>query len=351
MLFGKGILRLLPSHLARLGKSTNIFILSSPTVWRNCGRAVGRGFRVAGGPKIILFDDRESSKNLRTFEQICRQLLRAGADRRAVVLGVGGGVVGDVAGYVAASFLRGVTLVHVPTTLVAQVDSAIGGKTGVNLPEGKNLVGAFFPPRLVLADAETLSTLPDREYRSGIYEIIKYGIIGDSQLFRFLEANLNGLLRRDARVLDYVIPRCIEAKANIVGRDERESGVREKLNFGHTFGHALETVTGYRVYRHGEAIAWGIAAAALLGVTLGMTAPLEAKKMIHLVARCGALPPLPMASPERMIAAMRADKKTRSGRFRFVVASKIGRAETVPDVPEKVIRQVLRELPTLVARK
>lgn len=351
VIFGKGVLRLLPSQLNQLGKSAHIFVLSSPTVWRNCGRGVARGFRVAGDPKIILFDDRESSKNLRTIEQICRQLVRAGADRQAVVLAVGGGVVGDVAGYVAASFLRGVTLVHVPTTLVAQVDSAIGGKTGVNLPEGKNLVGAFFPPQLVLADSETLSTLPDREFRSGIYEIIKYGIIGDPQLFKFLEVHLSGLLRRDPGVLDYVIPRCIKAKADIVGRDERESGIRETLNFGHTFGHALETVTGYRVYRHGEAIAWGMAAAALLGVALGMTPRLQAKKMIHLVARGGALPALPLASPERMITAMRADKKARAGRFRFVVASKIGRAETVSDVPEKVIRQVLRELPSLAARK
>ncbi len=277
--------------------------------------------------------------------------MRAGADRQALIIAVGGGVVGDVAGYVAASLLRGVKLVHVPTTLVAQVDSSIGGKTGVNLPEGKNLVGAFYPPRMVLADTDTLRTLPSRDYRSGIYEIIKYGIIGDRRLFRFLEAHLGGLMRRDSAVLDYVIPRCIKAKAEVVGRDERESGIRESLNFGHTVGHALEAVTAYRVFRHGEAVAWGISAAALLGFAIGLTPQADAKRMIDLVARAGSLPTLPAISPERLIAAMRADKKARLGRLRFVLASKIGCVETVSDVSEKVIREVLRELPALVARK
>jgi 3-dehydroquinate synthase len=303
-----------------------------------------RGFPFRGGPSAILFDDRESSKNMRTVEQICRRLVRAGADRQALLIAVGGGVVGDVAGYVAASFLRGVNLVHVPTTLVAQVDSAIGGKTGVNLPEGKNLVGAFFPPRMVLSDSDALRTLPNREYRSGIYEVIKYAIIGDPQLFRFLQTNMIQLLRRQPSALDYVIPRCIKAKADVVGRDEHESGVREFLNFGHTVGHALETVTGYGVYRHGEAVAWGMAAAALLGVAIGKSPASQAKEIIDLIALAGRLPALPLVSAERMIAAMRADKKTRAGRLRFVISSKMGRAETVPGIPEKVIRDVLREL-------
>lgn len=352
VLFGKGLLQCLPGPIARLGKPSNIFILSSPPVWRNWGRHVLRGCRDPVAPKgccTVLFDDRESSKNLQTIEHVCRQLVRAGADRQSMLVAVGGGVVGDMVGYVAASFLRGVRLVHVPTTLVAQVDSAIGGKTGVNLPEGKNLVGAFYPPRMVLTDPDTLKTLPGREYSSGIYEVIKYGIIIDRQLFQFLEAELENLLRRDPAALDYVIPRCIKAKARIVGRDERESGLREILNFGHTFGHALETVTRYRVFRHGEAVAWGMIAAALLGVAIGKTTPSHAKRMIDLIARVGPLPALPAISADRMITVMRADKKACAGHLRFIVSSKIGRSETVSNVPEKLTRQVLRELPAFVA--
>lgn len=354
VLYSKGLLQRLPRHITPL-KPSNIYILSSPTVWRNWGRYVARGCRESRGHKntvfTVLFDDRERSKNLETVEHICRQLVRAGADRQAMLVAVGGGVVGDVAGYVAASFLRGVQLVHVPTTLVAQVDSSIGGKTGVNLPEGKNLVGAFYPPRIVLADPDTLRTLPRREYRSGIYEVIKYGIIGDPQLFRFLERQLAGVLRRDSSALDYAIPRCIKAKADIVGRDERESGLRETLNFGHTLGHALETVTRYRVFRHGEAVAWGMIGVALLGVAIGKTTPSDAKKMINLIAQAGPLPALPTTTVESILAAMRADKKARGGRLRFVVATKIGRTKTVTGIPERVLGEVLGELRGLVVPK
>ena len=199
------------------------------------------------------------------MELLCRKLTRAGADRKSLIVAVGGGVVGDVAGFVAASYLRGVALVHVPTTLVAQVDSSIGGKTGVNLPEGKNLVGAFYPPRLVLIDTDLLRTLPERQFRSGVAEVIKYGVIADAELFAYLEQNMEKLLRQDRDALEYVIPRCVEIKADVVSRDEHESGLREILNFGHTFGHALESVTKYRRYLHGEAVAWGMVAASLLG--------------------------------------------------------------------------------------
>ncbi|MBI3668512.1 MAG: 3-dehydroquinate synthase [Acidobacteria bacterium] len=204
VLCGRGTLARAGELVAGLGEHTGVFLLSSPRVWKHWGRALARSFRRAGGCNIILFDDRETSKNIRAVETLCRRLVRAGADRRAVLVAVGGGVVGDIAGFVAASYLRGVRLVHVPTTLVAQVDSAIGGKTGVNLPEGKNLVGAFYPPRLVLADPDVLQTLPQRQYRSGLYEVIKYGVIGDATLFRFLERRLDDLLRRDARITTLV---------------------------------------------------------------------------------------------------------------------------------------------------
>src|SRR5580700_2890257 len=227
--------------VARLGETTGIYVLSSPRVWEHWGgqllRALGKGKRKRVPVRAMLFDDSEAAKDLTTIEQITRQLVLAGADRKATIVAMGGGVVGDVAGFAAASYLRGLRLVHVPTTLVAQVDSAIGGKTGVNLPEGKNLVGAFHPPKLVLADPKVLLTLPHREYRSGLYEVVKCGIIADPKLFRFLETHMNAVLRRDSKALEWVIRRCIRIKARVVARDEREGGLRHILNFGHTLGH------------------------------------------------------------------------------------------------------------------
>ena len=204
-----------------------------------------RNFRAARRP--ILFDDSEAAKRLSTVEAIARALVRAGADRHSVLVAVGGGVVGDVAGFAAATYLRGVRLVHIPTTLVAQVDSSIGGKTGVNLPEGKNLVGAFYPPKLVIADPNLLRTLPHREFRSGLYEVVKYGVIADARAFRISrKAHAGGAAARPWQRSRWIIPRCAAIKAHVVSEDEREGGLRQILNFGHTIGHALEAVTGYR---------------------------------------------------------------------------------------------------------
>ena len=348
VVYGRGALGRAAKEIGGLASDsssshTGFFLLCSPRVaqhWRAKIEA-GIGSRLR---ETILFDDRERSKNLRTVERIARALVRAGADRRAGIIAAGGGVVGDVAGFAAASFLRGVSLVHIPTTLVAQVDSAIGGKTGVNLPEGKNLVGAFYPPRLVLADPDTLATLPVREYRSGIYEVIKYGVISDTELFAFLEDNLERVVRREAKALDWVIPRCLRAKAEVVGRDERESGLREVLNFGHTFAHALETVTGYRVYRHGEAVGWGMIAAARLSVQAGLLPDSEAQRIEALVRRTGLLPPWPRESSKRLLTVMGADKKTRGGRLRFVLAHQIGRVETLEGIPAGDVEWVLTEM-------
>jgi 3-dehydroquinate synthase len=309
-----------------------------------------QSFRRAGGCHRILFDDREASKNLRTVERICRLLVGAGADRRAVIVALGGGVLGDVAGFVAASYARGVSLVHIPTTLVAQVDSAIGGKTGVNLPEGKNLVGAFYQPRLVLADPDLLRTLPAREYRSGIYEVMKYGVIGDPALFRYLEKNFEKLIRRDAAALGWVISRCVRAKARVVSRDERESGLREMLNFGHTVAHALESATAYRKFLHGEAVGWGMIVATLLAVALSELESETAARIIRLVSRVGTLPQVKRIAVKPILRAMRADKKARDGVLRFVLPTGIGRVETVAGVPEVLVRRVLRELPAVLVK-
>jgi 3-dehydroquinate synthase len=269
--------------------------------------------------------------------------VRAGADRRALLVAVGGGVVGDVAGFVAASYARGIGLVHIPTTLVAQVDSAVGGKTGVNLPEGKNLVGAFYPAKLVIADPELLRTLPPREFRSGIYEIIKYGVIGDAKLFQFLELKVEKLVRRDPAALDFVIERSVSQKARVVSLDERESGLREILNFGHTFAHALESVTRYRKYLHGEAVGWGMIAATRLAVASGLLSAKDSGRILHLIARVGSLPRWPSASPARLIAAMQADKKTRAGRLRFVLPERIGKVCCGMEADPQILAQVLRE--------
>ena len=300
--------------------------------------------------RLHLFDDAEAGKNLQTVEKIARKLVHAGADRKSLLIAVGGGVVGDVAGFVAASYLRGLALVQVPTTVVAQVDSAIGGKTGVNLPEGKNLVGAFYPPRGVLVDPEVLASLPEREFRGGLAEVIKYGVIADAKLFAFLEQNIDRILRRDSRAMEHVIRRSIEIKANVVSRDERESGLREILNYGHTFAHALESATRYRKYRHGEAVAWGMMCAAMLGHEAANTPADDVARIVSLVRRIGPLPGWPAVEPQRLFAFMQADKKTKFGRVRFVLSPRLGHAESYEAVPEKTALCVLRYGPQLALR-
>jgi 3-dehydroquinate synthase len=329
------------------GRRGEIFFLSSPRVWNYWGRkltAKSRGQRSA----TILFDDSELAKRLATVEKIARALVSLGADRDATLVAVGGGVVGDVAGFVAASYLRGVRLIHVPTTLVAQVDSAIGGKTGVNLPEGKNLVGAFYPPELVIADPDVLSTLPHRQYRAGLYEIIKYGVIADPALFRYLERNMLALLRRDRAALEYVIPRCIRIKAMVVGKDERESGLRQILNFGHTLGHALETATGYKKFLHGEAVGHGMIFATLLALAIGHLGVKDAARIIGLILSVGPLPRIPSLSNSELRSLMLSDKKVHAGEIGWVLPSVIGKAKWGVAVPRRAVGASFRSLPGLL---
>jgi 3-dehydroquinate synthase len=340
VLYAQGLLARAGAALSSLDENAGVYVLSSPRVWRRWGRALEKGFRRVGGR--VLFGDGEHGKTLRAVETISRALFRQGAGRRSIIVALGGGVVGDVAGFVAATYMRGVRLVHVPTTLLAQVDSAIGGKTGVNLPEGKNLVGAFYQPSLVLVDPEVLRTLPARQYRSGIYEVIKYGVIGDAELFAWLEKHIPGLAARHAPTLDWVIPRCIEAKARVASEDERESGPREALNFGHTFGHALEAATRYRRYLHGEAVGWGMIVAARLAVAQGMLAQGEAEPIERLVRRVGPLPSWPAVAAEKLFETMRGDKKSRAGKLRFVLPRGIGQVETGVEAPDSHVWRVLQ---------
>lgn len=240
--------------------SKKIAIISNPTVWKFYGKQVVTSLRTAGFlPVKILIPDGEKYKNLNTVEKIYTQMLKAGIDRKGCVVAVGGGVIGDIAGFVAATYMRGIKLVQVPTTLLAQVDASIGGKTGVDHKLGKNLIGAFHQPLFVLSDIDTLRTLPEREFRAGLAEVIKYGIIMDAELFDFMEKEREKVLAREKDALIFIVKRCSEIKAEIVEKDEREeTGLRSILNFGHTIGHAIEAATKYRRYLHGEAVAMGM---------------------------------------------------------------------------------------------
>ena len=345
-----GLLRRAGQEIAKLGQFSSVHVVSSPKVWRAVGKVFAGSFAWGAAPVVHLFDDAERVKNLATVELLTRRLVRACADRKSLLVAVGGGVVGDVTGFVAASYLRGVALVQVPTTLVAQVDSAVGGKTGVNLPEGKNLVGAFYPPRLVLADPEALRSLPEREFRGGLAEVIKYGVIADAKLFAYLEENLEKILRREAAALEHIIRRSVEIKAWVVSQDERESGLREILNYGHTFGHALESTTRYRRYQHGEAVAWGMMCAALLGYGVVHMPGDTVSRIVALIKRVGPLPRWPKTSPKKLFAAMHADKKARGGKVRFVLAPRLGKASSYDAVPAKMVECVLRCAPECLQR-
>jgi len=345
----RGAITRLAALIARVGDSTGTFFLSSPRVWKLWGKKVSAGFRGRRNLGVILFDDRETSKRLATVEEIARKLIRAGADRRSILIAVGGGVVGDVAGFVAATYLRGVRIVHVPTTLVAQVDSSIGGKTGVDLPEGKNLMGAFYPPQLVVADPDVLNTLPHQQFRSGLYEVLKYAVIADRELFEFLERAMPAILRRDPQALSRVIERCMRIKARVVSKDEREGGFRQILNFGHTLGHALEASTGYRRFLHGEAIGWGMIEATVLGVAMNRIREREAGRVIHLILSVGPLPRLSGIRARELRRIIAGDKKSRGGKVKWVLPRRIGSAEWGREVPWAVAERAFDELPSLVA--
>jgi 3-dehydroquinate synthase len=318
--------------------------VSSARIARLHGARLLRSLRRAGHrPVLLLVPDGEGAKTPAQVEGLHRRFARAGLDRGAWVLALGGGVVGDVAGFAAATYLRGVRLAMAPTTLLAQVDASIGGKTGVNLPEGKNLVGSFHQPRLVLADTRALATLPEREFRSGLAEVVKVGAALDRALFALVEREADRLLERDPVLVARVVARCARLKAGVVTADERDlSGRRAVLNYGHTVGHALEAATGYRRFRHGEAVSIGIVAAARLAVRLGALAPADAARQERLLARLGLPTRVPRGVPlSRIVQALRRDKKARDGRLVFVLTPSMGSARLRP---LRTIRHVSRVL-------
>jgi 3-dehydroquinate synthase len=337
----EGIVEQLPALLDARGVGKRRFIVSSPVIWRLHGKQLQH---VAGGAEPILIPDGERYKNLQSVSRIYESLIRAGADRGSAIIAVGGGVVGDTAGFAAATFLRGIALAHVPTTLLAQVDSSIGGKVGVNHALGKNMIGAFHQPAVVAIDPLLLRTLPRREFRSGLYEVVKYGMIASRELFDRVAHHSKEIFAKDAEILLPAIVESCRIKAKVVSADERESGLRRILNFGHTVGHALEAVTKYRRYRHGEAIALGMLAAADLGVARGALAERERQALAQLIAQLGPLPTVADLSTDEIVEAVRRDKKVVNGRLHFVLAIEIGATITVDDVTEDELRAVLKRL-------
>lgn len=318
-------------------------VVSSPTVWALHGSRLSALFR-GRRREPVLVPDGERFKTLQTVGRVYEALITAGADRSVVVIALGGGVIGDLVGFAAATYLRGVRLVHLPTTLLAQVDSAVGGKVGVNHPLGKNLIGAFHPPRLVVADPLLLSTLPRREFRAGLYEVIKYGVIADPALFDRVRARRAALFACEPAELEAVVAASCRIKADVVTADERESGRRRILNFGHTVGHALEAVTEYRRFRHGEAVAYGMMAAAAIGARRGVTPPEAASALAEIVTELGPLPAVADLKAADVIAATRRDKKVVAGALHFVMATRLGHTCELTDVSTREIRQALREI-------
>jgi 3-dehydroquinate synthase len=326
-------------------------VVSNPAVWRFHGELISRALADASTPgparrrgDPILIPDGERYKTLQSVARVYEALIRAGADRGSAIVALGGGVIGDTAGFAASTYLRGIALAHVPTTLLAQVDSAIGGKVGVNHPLGKNLIGAFHQPDAVLIDPQLLRTLPRREFRSGLYEIVKYGVIASRDLFDRVARDTKAMFDRDAAVLLPAIVESCRIKADVVSRDERESGLRRILNFGHTVGHALEAVTKYRRFRHGEAIAYGMLAAADLAVARGALAERERQALARLIAQLGPLPPVVDLGIGEVLEAMTRDKKVVDGRLHFVIAIQIGATMTIDDVTEEELAAGLDRL-------
>ena len=325
-------------------KHQRLFVVTVPPVRRKWGKKLMASLAAAGfTAKIAEMPDGERHKKLATVEKLAEQLSRLGADRNSVIVAFGGGVVGDVTGLVASLYMRGVDLVQIPTTVLAQVDASIGGKTGVNLGAGKNLVGTFHHPRAVLIDPAVLATLPEREFRAGLYESLKCGVIGKPELFRALENVDARKLRRDPVKLQWIITESVKLKAEVVSSDERENGLRRVLNLGHTIGHALEAETGYRHFLHGEAVAWGMIASANIASAVGRIDHAGASRITGAVRALGPLPKVQARSRD-ILRLLKSDKKTRNGVVHFVLPREIGKVEIANDVPEQVVIEAVDEL-------
>lgn len=349
---GTGLLSTLEPRILRIvGKlPKQVFVLTSPEIWELWHKRFLESFST--DPVVLFLAPGERHKRLSSVEKLARQMAAAGGDRSSLLIAFGGGIVGDTGGFLAAIYMRGISYFQVPSTFLSQVDSSVGGKTGVNLPEGKNLVGSFHHPLAVFADMELLRTLPDQELRAGLFESVKAGMIRDRNLLRFMEEHRAEILTRDPVALEKVIAASIRMKAEVVGKDEREGGLRMILNLGHTLGHAIESVTGYRKLLHGEAVGWGIIAALYLGRRRGTITDKQFERLLRLVYLYGPLPALKL-NAQKLVAATAKDKKHLGNVRRFVLPVGIGDACVVEDVsPEelleaaKYILMLAKELPS-----
>ena len=330
-------------EIARCAPSSRAFVVAVPPVSRRYGGVLQRSLRAAGyRVQRTLVPDSDATKNPRQLAKLWDELIRFGADRSTPVVALGGGVVGDLAGFAAASYLRGVPFVQIPTTILAMVDASIGGKVAVNLPQGKNLVGAFYQPRLVWIDTATLRSLPVRHRAAGFAEVVKAAAIWDSKFFERLERDAEGLMDLDPKVLIPTLVRACEIKAEVVSRDERESGLRQILNFGHTIGHAIEKLSRYRGLLHGEAVAIGMLVAARKSEQLDLSPAGTAERIRSLVTRFGLPSELPNHPRNAYLDALKVDKKMAKSKIRYVVLRGIGRAETVPLTPREVLPASMR---------
>ena len=327
-----------------LHHASRIFVLTVPNVRRRWAKVLLRSLKSSGfSAEILLMPDGEATKRLGTVEKLAEKLAKLNADRNSVLIALGGGVTSDVGGLLASLYMRGIELVQIPTTLLAQVDAGVGGKTGVNLAAGKNLLGTFHHPRTVLIDPVVLSTLSPRQFRAGLYEALKCGIIGDAELFLRFEQDRAKILKRDPVEMEFLIARSVKLKAEVVSADEREGGLRRVLNLGHTIGHALEAESGYKKLLHGEAVAWGLIAATNIALSVGRADSVTAGRITDAILGLGRLPEISL-KPAKILARLRTDKKTRDGVVHFVLPREIGKVEIVNDVPESAIVSAIEEI-------
>jgi 3-dehydroquinate synthase len=340
---GEGLITSAGALLAKRGFDSAPVVVTNNTVLKMHGEALLRALRQSFGPlSVIRIGDGERYKNHSTLLRIYREMLRVNADRRSWILAFGGGVVGDIAGFAAATFMRGIRFVMVPTTLLAQVDSSIGGKVGINVDEGKNLIGAFHQPSAVLSDTGVLKTLPPRELASGIYEVVKCGCIRSKSLLGYLEERLPQILECRPGAMQHIVVSAAKIKADVVAADEKESGLRMILNFGHTIGHAFEAATDYRRFKHGEAVAWGMIAAVAYGRELGLMKPVDSERLIGIIRRVGCLPSLDRIPLRKMWSALVRDKKFLAGDIRMVFLRRPGEAEIRAGVNASSLREFLK---------
>ena len=339
-----GLISKLGAECARLKLGQRCAIITDTNVGREYAKPAYNSLLRAGfEPSLVIVPAGETAKSLKSVQSCYDRLSSHRLERKSFIVALGGGVVGDLAGFVAATYLRGIPFVQVPTTLLAHVDSSVGGKVGVNLKAGKNLVGAFYQPRLVLCDLDTLATLPGRDFRAGLAEIIKYGIIHDAALFARLERDMPKLLRRQAKPLGEIIARCCKIKAEVVGQDETDSGLRAILNFGHTIGHGLEAISSYGKYLHGEAISLGQVAAARLSQEIAGLPEQDVARITSLFKQAGLPTEVKLVASQRpkLFAAMKLDKKVHDGEIKFVLAKRIGKVVWGQKVSDSAVQKVL----------